>query len=258
MLGHESVMHNRPISFIDPFVLLYSSLRHLQTLQNSPSFHFLRITPATETMMNQSYPPDKSACNSPHPSSYSMILMPLEDPLVNHSYEISQLSPFRVETIYIYIYIYPNPTIPCSANASQHYGKSNDSHHRASHSPLLFHQDQEIPKTSIKSKGGILIGTKYVTVDFFNHHHPQLGVVMGVIEGMFYLLEQWHKITFDLNTSSVLITNLKPGEEQEDPERRLKREHCKQVITLGLMFTDKSPLKQTKLQRRFMTWCFFV
>ncbi|KAF2576501.1 hypothetical protein F2Q70_00000920 [Brassica cretica] len=40
-------------------------------------------------MMNQSYPPDKSACNSPHPSSYSMILMPLEDPLVNHSYEIS-------------------------------------------------------------------------------------------------------------------------------------------------------------------------
>ncbi|KAH0892892.1 hypothetical protein HID58_055321 [Brassica napus] len=131
-----------------------------------------------------------------------MILMPLEDPLVNHSYEISQLSPFP--------------------NASQHYGKSNGSHHRASHSPLLFHQDQEIPKTSIKSKGGILIGTKYVTVDFFNHHHPQrrLGVVMGVIEGMFYLLEQWHEITFDLNTSSVLITNLKPGEEQEDPERR--------------------------------------
>ncbi|KAF2570509.1 hypothetical protein F2Q70_00004946 [Brassica cretica] len=29
-------------------------------------------------MMNQSYPPDKSACNSPHPSSYSIISMPLE------------------------------------------------------------------------------------------------------------------------------------------------------------------------------------
>ena len=28
---------------------------------------------------------------------------------------------------------------------------------------------------------------------------------MGVIEGMFYLLEQWHEITFDLNTSSVLL-----------------------------------------------------
>ncbi|CAN6969334.1 unnamed protein product, partial [Brassica oleracea var. botrytis] len=52
-------------------------------------------------MMNQSYPPDKSACNSPHPSSYSMILMPPEDPLINHSNEISQLSPFRLETIYI-------------------------------------------------------------------------------------------------------------------------------------------------------------
>ena len=32
----------------------------------------------------------------------------------------------------------------------------------------------------------------------------------------------------------------------------------KQVITLGLMFTDKSLPKQIKLLRRFMTWCFFV
>ncbi|CAN7130855.1 unnamed protein product [Brassica rapa subsp. narinosa] len=39
---------------------------------------------------------------------------------------------------------------------------------------------------------------------------------------------------------------------------KIEERTCKQVITLGLMFTDKSPLKQTKLQRRFMTWCFFV
>ncbi|KAH0874155.1 hypothetical protein HID58_071517 [Brassica napus] len=39
-------------------------------------------------------------------------------------------------------------------------------------------------------------------------------------------------------------------------ERTLEK--IKQVITLGLMFTDKSPSKQIKLLRRFMTWCFFV
>ncbi|CAN6930906.1 unnamed protein product [Brassica oleracea] len=67
-----------------------------------------------------------------------------------------------------------------------------------------------------------------------------------------------------------MITNLKPGEEKEDPERRERvvdenmkieertLEKIKQVITLGLMFTDKSPSKQIKLLRRFMTWCFFV
>ncbi|CAN7046873.1 unnamed protein product [Brassica oleracea var. botrytis] len=67
-----------------------------------------------------------------------------------------------------------------------------------------------------------------------------------------------------------MITNLKPGEEQEDPERRervvdenMEIEErtlgkIKQVITLGLMFTDKSPSKQIKLLCRFMTWCFFV
>ncbi|CAN7072470.1 unnamed protein product, partial [Brassica oleracea var. botrytis] len=66
------------------------------------------------------------------------------------------------------------------------------------------------------------------------------------------------------------ITNLKPGEEREDPERRervvdenMKIEKrtlgkIKQVITLGLMFTNKSLSKQIKLLRRFMTWCFFV
>ncbi|CAF2075278.1 unnamed protein product, partial [Brassica napus] len=62
-------------------------------------------------MMNQSYPPDKSACNSPHPSSYSMISMPLEDPLINHlneTHPISLLSLLR-------LYIYPNPTISSSA-----------------------------------------------------------------------------------------------------------------------------------------------
>ncbi|CAN6917334.1 unnamed protein product [Brassica oleracea] len=67
-----------------------------------------------------------------------------------------------------------------------------------------------------------------------------------------------------------MITNLKPSEEQEDPERRervvdenMKIEErtlgkIKQVITLGLMFIDKSPSKQIKLLRKFMTWCFFV
>ncbi|CAN6935532.1 unnamed protein product [Brassica oleracea] len=67
-----------------------------------------------------------------------------------------------------------------------------------------------------------------------------------------------------------MITNLKPGEEKEDPERRERvvdenmkieertLEKIKQVITLGLMFTDKSPSKQIKLLRKFMTWCFFV
>ncbi|WZZ60938.1 hypothetical protein YC2023_061045 [Brassica napus] len=33
-----------------------------ETLQNSSSSHLLCITPATATMMNQSYPPDKSEC----------------------------------------------------------------------------------------------------------------------------------------------------------------------------------------------------
>ncbi|KAJ4867613.1 Leucine-rich repeat protein kinase family protein [Raphanus sativus] len=132
----------------------------------------------------------------------------------------------------------------------------------------------------------------------------RLRVVMGVVEGLSYLSEQWPEITFDLNTSSVLlsgdgqeplisqfkigdgnnsstnifkfglfllemITNLKPNEEQEDSERRYLeyiRVHCpdnvervvdkkmkieertlekvKEAITLGLMCTDKAPLKQ--------------
>ncbi|CAN7031504.1 unnamed protein product [Brassica oleracea var. botrytis] len=85
-------------------------------------------------MMNQSYPPDKSACNSPHPSSYSMISMPLEDPLINHlneTHPISLLSLLR-------LYIYPNPTISSSANASQHYGKSNGSRQCAIQAILHF------------------------------------------------------------------------------------------------------------------------
>ena len=171
-------MRNRPISFIDPFVLLSSSLRRLQTFQNSLSSHFLRITPATETMMNQSYPPDKSACNSPHPSSYSMILMPLEDPLINHSNEISQLSPFRLETICISLSNNPMlskriPTLwqikrkspPCKPFSTFVSPGPGDS-------KLMFRLIH-FWETSINSKGGILIGTKYVTVDFFNHHHSQ-------------------------------------------------------------------------------------
>ncbi|WZZ60896.1 hypothetical protein YC2023_061003 [Brassica napus] len=43
-----------------------------------------------------------------------------------------------------------------------------------------------------------------------------------------YLFEQWPEIIFDLNANIFnfglfileMITNLKPGEEQEDPERR--------------------------------------
>ncbi|KAL0737979.1 hypothetical protein Bca4012_014189 [Brassica carinata] len=132
----------------------------------------------------------------------------------------------------------------------------------------------------------------------------RLRVVMGVVEGVSYLSEQWPEITFDLNTSSVLlsgdgqeplisqfkigdgnssstnvfnfglfllevITNLKPDEEQEDSEMRYLeyiRVHCpgnvervvdekmkieertlekvKEAITLGLMCTDRTPLKQ--------------
>ncbi|KAG5397612.1 hypothetical protein IGI04_019426 [Brassica rapa subsp. trilocularis] len=85
-------------------------------------------------MMNQRYPPDKSVCNSPHPSSYSMIPMPLEDPLINNlneSHPISLLSLLR-------LYIYPNPTISSSANAFKHYGKSNGSRHRPGDSKLMF------------------------------------------------------------------------------------------------------------------------
>ncbi|KAH0901712.1 LOW QUALITY PROTEIN: hypothetical protein HID58_041215 [Brassica napus] len=311
----------------------------MKTLQNSSSSHLLCITPATATMMNQSYPPDKSACNSPHPSSYSMISMPLKDPLINHlneTHHISLLSLLR-------LYIYPNPTISSSANASQHYGKSNGSRHRAIQAILHFSGpgDSKLMfrlihfwETCNNSKVGILIGTKMVISqkDMIAYHehageasnsHPpmldavsnefwehkivrksngtdiyrlqrnvkkrdinlialrlklnsslasswrrRLGVVIGVVEGMFYLFEQWPEIIFDLNASNVLIRNLKPGEEQEDPERRVVDENMKieertlgkikQVITLGLMFTDKSPSNQIKLLRRFMTWCFFV
>ncbi|CAN7118913.1 unnamed protein product [Brassica rapa subsp. narinosa] len=132
----------------------------------------------------------------------------------------------------------------------------------------------------------------------------RLRVVMGVVEGVLYLWEQWPEVTFDLNTRSVLlsgddqeplisqfkigdgnnsstnifnfglfllemITNLKPNEEQEDSEMRYLeyiRVHCpgnvervvdekmkiedrtlekvKEAITLGLMCTDGTPLKQ--------------
>ncbi|WZZ39023.1 hypothetical protein YC2023_035282 [Brassica napus] len=34
----------------------------------------------------------------------------------------------------------------------------------------------------------------------------RLGVVIGVVEGMFYLFEQWSEIIFDLNASSVLLS----------------------------------------------------
>ncbi|ESQ55311.1 hypothetical protein EUTSA_v10027352mg [Eutrema salsugineum] len=135
----------------------------------------------------------------------------------------------------------------------------------------------------------------------------RLRVVMGVVEGICYLSEQWPEITFDLSTSGVLlsdedqeplisqfkigdgnnsstnifkfglfllemITNLRPDEEQEDSERRYleyirvhypdnlgrvidekmkledrSMEQVKQAITLGLMCTDKPPLKQPSL-----------
>ncbi|KAH0892900.1 hypothetical protein HID58_055329 [Brassica napus] len=133
-----------------------------------------------------------------------MILMPFEDPLVNHSYEISQLSPFRVETIYIYISQPNNPLL-------------------SKRIPALWQIKRQSPpckpfSTFVSPRPGDskLILNSSLTSSW----RRRLGVVMGVIEGMFYLLEQWHEITFDLNTSSVLITNLIPGEEQEDPERR--------------------------------------
>ncbi|KAG2242727.1 hypothetical protein Bca52824_095430 [Brassica carinata] len=132
----------------------------------------------------------------------------------------------------------------------------------------------------------------------------RLRVVMGVVEGVSYLSEQWPEITFDLDTSSVLlsgdgpeplisqfkigdgnssstniftfglfllemITSLKPDEVQEDSAMRYLeyiRVHCpgnvervvdekmkieertlekvKEAITLGLMCTDGTPLKQ--------------
>ncbi|CAN6834898.1 unnamed protein product [Brassica oleracea] len=62
-------------------------------------------------MMNQSYPADKSACNFPHPSSYSMISMPPEYPLINHLNETHLISLFSL----LRLYIYPNPTISSSA-----------------------------------------------------------------------------------------------------------------------------------------------
>ena len=34
----------------------------------------------------------------------------------------------------------------------------------------------------------------------------RLEVVIGVVEGMFYLFEQWPEIIFDLNASSVLLS----------------------------------------------------
>ncbi|KAH0913787.1 hypothetical protein HID58_028233, partial [Brassica napus] len=96
-------------------------------------------------------------------------------------------------------------------------------------------------ETSINSKRGILIGTKYVIVDFFNHHHPQidrlrkykrlrlnssltsswirrLGVVMG-LNVFSFVLSSTYIFNFGLFVLKR-ITNLKPGEEQEDPERR--------------------------------------
>ncbi|XP_009133954.1 putative leucine-rich repeat receptor-like serine/threonine-protein kinase At2g24130 [Brassica rapa] len=135
----------------------------------------------------------------------------------------------------------------------------------------------------------------------------RLRVVMGVVDGLFYVSEHWPEVTLGLSTSSVLlsdkdqeplisqfkigdgnnsstnifnfglfllemITNLRPDEAQEDSDRRyleyirvhypdnLERvidekmkveermlEKVKQGITLGLMCTDKPPLKQPSL-----------
>lgn len=135
----------------------------------------------------------------------------------------------------------------------------------------------------------------------------RLRVVMGVVDGLFYVSEHWPEVTLGLSTSSVLlsdkdqeplisqfkigdgnnsstnifnfglfllemITNLRPDEAQEDSDRKyleyirvhypdnLERvidekmtieertfEKVKQGITLGLMCTDKPPLKQPSL-----------
>ncbi|CAF2064016.1 unnamed protein product [Brassica napus] len=92
---------------------------------------------------------------------------------------------------------------------------------------------------------------------------------LGVLRVFLFVLSSTCIFNFGLFILEM-ITNLKPGEEQEDPERRYRvidedmkiKERTlweiKQVITLGLMFTDKSLSKQIKLLRRFMTWCFFV
>ncbi|KAG5415268.1 hypothetical protein IGI04_002835 [Brassica rapa subsp. trilocularis] len=312
-------------------------------------------------MMNQSYPPNKSVCNSPHPSSYSMISMPLEDLLINHLNETHLISLLSL----LKLYIYPNPTISSSANASQNYGKSNDSCHRSGDSKLMFRLIH-FWEACNNSKGSILIGTKMVISqkDMIAYHehagkasnsHPPMidavsnefweqkivrksngadiyklqrnnrpvekiletytqffiGFVMekkirsgyrscrryvlsirtmigdetysssngSFFENIKYENFKLRVFLFVLSSTDIfnfglfileMITNLKPGEEQEDPERRervvdenMKIEErtlgkIKQVITLGLMFTDKSPSKQIKLLRRFMTCCFFV
>ncbi|KAH0864607.1 hypothetical protein HID58_081818, partial [Brassica napus] len=134
--------------------------RHLQTLQNSSSSHLFCITSATVIMMNQNYPPDKSACNSPHPPSYSMISMPLEDPLINHLNEMHLISLFSLLRLYIYI-SQPNNFFLSKRIPSLWQIKRQSPPCNTSHSPLLFQQDQEIP-TCNNSKGGILIETKMV------------------------------------------------------------------------------------------------
>ncbi|KAH0903458.1 LOW QUALITY PROTEIN: hypothetical protein HID58_042961, partial [Brassica napus] len=338
------------------------------TLQNSSSSHLLSITPATATMMNQSYPPDKSACNSPHPSSYSMISMPLEDPLINHFNETHPISLLSLLRLYI---SQPNNLFLSKRIPALWQIKRQSPPCNTSHSPLLFQQDQEIPKfpagefyQKFSEKSSRMVISQKDMIAYHEHageasnsHPPMLDAVsnefwehkivrksngadiyrlqrnvkkrdinlialnrpvekiletyaqffIGFImkkkirkplisqfkigdetysssngsffENIKYKNFKLSVFLFVLSSTYIfnfglfileMITNLKPSEEQEDPERRervvdenMKIEErtlgkIKQVITLGLMFIDKSPSKQIKLLRKFMTWCFFV
>ena len=130
-------------------------------------------------MMNQSYPPDKSACNSPHPSSYSMISMPLEDPLINHLNETHPISLISLLRLYIYIptqqslpqQTHPSTMANQTAVATVQYKPFSTFVSAGPEDSKLMFRLIHFWEACNNSKGGILIETKYVTVDFFNDHH---------------------------------------------------------------------------------------
>ncbi|CAA7017620.1 unnamed protein product [Microthlaspi erraticum] len=113
----------------------------------------------------------------------------------------------------------------------------------------------------------------------------RLRVVMGVVEGIFYLSEEWPEITFDLSTSSVLlsdgdqeplisqfrigdgnnsstnifnfgmfllemITNLRHDEEQEDSERRyLEYIRVHYPDNLGRVIDEKMKIEDRTVEK---------
>ncbi|KAH0875647.1 hypothetical protein HID58_073009, partial [Brassica napus] len=240
----------------------------------------------------------------------------------------SKLSSRQIGVLYIYIYIPTQQSLPQQTHLNtmanqtavatlQYKSFSTFVSAGPGDSKLMFRLIH-FWEACNNSKGDILIGTKYVTVDFFNDHHPHRlshssllansteNSVKRVVDMIAYhehageasnshppMLdavsnEFWEqKIVRKSNGADIsrlqrnvkkrdMLGLYKDGFEREkacvfklshknlrviDEDMKIEERtlwEIKQVITLGLMFTNKSLSKQIKLLRRFMTWCFFV